>query len=157
MILKNIIDEDFTNYKKISMFLGFPYCTFKCDKECGRPVCQNSILAKAESVEIPTSKVIDRYIKNSISDAVVCGGLEPFDTFDELITFIEAFREISDDDIVIYTGYTEQELSKQINLLSNYKNIYVKFGRFIPDQEKHYDDTLGIYLASDNQYGKKIS
>ena len=157
MILKNIIDEDFTNYKKISMFLGFPYCTFKCDKECGRPVCQNSILAKTGSVEISINKVIDRYIKNSISDAVVCGGLEPFDTFDDLVTFIEAFREISDDDIVIYTGYTEQELSKQINLLSNYKNIYIKFGRFIPDQEKHYDDTLGIYLASDNQYGKKIS
>lgn len=157
MILKNIIDEDFTNYKKISMFLGFPYCTFKCDKECGRPVCQNSILAKTGSVEISISKVIDRYIKNSISDAVVCGGLEPFDTFDDLVTFIEAFREVSDDDIVIYTGYTEQELSKQINLLSNYKNIYIKFGRFIPDQEKHYDDTLGIYLASDNQYGKKIS
>lgn len=157
MILKNIIDEDFTNYKKISMFLGFPYCTFKCDKECGRPVCQNSILAKAGSVEISINKVIDRYIKNSISDAIVCGGLEPFDTFDVLITFIEAFREISDDDIVIYTGYTEQELSKQINILSNYKNIYIKFGRFIPDQEKHYDDTLGIYLASSNQYGKKIS
>ena len=139
------------------MFLGFPYCTFKCDKECGRPVCQNSILAKTGSVEISINKVIDRYIKNSISDAVVCGGLEPFDTFDDLVTFIEAFREISDDDIVIYTGYTEQELSKQINLLSNYKNIYIKFGRFIPDQEKHYDDTLGIYLASDNQYGKKIS
>lgn len=157
MILKNIIDEDFTNYKKISMFLGFPYCTFKCDKECGRPVCQNSILAKTGSVEISINKVIDRYIKNSISDAVVCGGLEPFDTFDDLVTFIDAFRNISDDDIVIYTGYTEQELSKQINLLSNYKNIYIKFGRFIPDQEKHYDDTLGIYLASDNQYGKKIS
>lgn len=157
MILKNIIDEDFTNYKKISMVLGFPYCTFKCDKECGRPVCQNSILAKSESVEISINKVIDRYIKNSISDAVVCGGLEPFDTFDDLVTFIEAFREVSDDDIVIYTGYTEQELSKQINLLSNYKNIYIKFGRFIPDQEKHYDNTLGIYLASDNQYGKKIS
>lgn len=157
MILKNIIDEDFTNYKKISMVLGFPYCTFKCDKECGRPVCQNSILAKSESVEIPINKVIDRYVKNSISDAVVCGGLEPFDTFDDLITFIKAFREISDDDVVIYTGYTEEELSKQINLLSNYKNIYIKFGRFIPDQEKHYDNTLGIYLASDNQYGKKIS
>jgi hypothetical protein len=157
MILKNIIDEDFTNYKKISMVLGFPYCTFKCDKECGRPVCQNSILAKSESVEIPINKVIDRYVKNSISDAVVCGGLEPFDTFDDLVTFIEAFREVSDDDVVIYTGYTEEELLAQINILSNFKNIYIKFGRFIPDQEKHYDDTLGIYLASDNQYGKKIS
>lgn len=157
MILKNIIDEDFTNYKKISMVLGFPYCTFKCDKECGRPVCQNSILATAESVEISIDKIIDRYLKNGISDAIVCGGLEPMDSFDDLVALIKAFRRVSDDDVVIYTGYTEQELSVQINILSNFKNIYVKFGRFIPDQEKHYDNTLGIYLASDNQYGKKIS
>ena len=157
MILKNIIDEDFTNYKKISMVLGFPYCTFKCDKECGRPVCQNSILATAESVEISIDKIIDRYLKNGISDAIVCGGLEPMDSFDDLVALIKAFRRVSDDDVVIYTGYTEQELSVQINILSNFKNIYIKFGRFIPDQEKHYDNTLGIYLASDNQYGKKIS
>lgn len=157
MILKNIIDEDFTNYKKISMVLGFPYCTFKCDKECGRPVCQNSILAKAESVEISIDKIIDRYLKNGISDAIVCGGLEPMDSFDDLVALIKAFRRVSDDDVVIYTGYTEQELSVQINILSNFKNIYIKFGRFIPDQGKHYDNTLGIYLASSNQYGKKIS
>lgn len=139
------------------MVLGFPYCTFKCDKECGRPVCQNSILAKAESVEISIDKIIDRYLKNGISDAIVCGGLEPMDSFDDLVALIKAFRRVSDDDVVIYTGYTEQELSVQINILSNFKNIYIKFGRFIPDQEKHYDDTLGIYLASSNQYGKKIS
>lgn len=157
MILKNIIDEDFTNYKKISMVLGFPYCTFKCDKECGRPVCQNSILAKSGNVIISIDEIIDRYLKNWIADAIVCGGLEPMDSFDDLVALIKAFRRVSDDDVVIYTGYTEQELSVQINILSNFKNIYIKFGRFIPDQEKHYDNTLGIYLASSNQYGKKIS
>ena len=41
MILKGLIDEDFVNYKKPAMVLEFPYCSFKCDKECGRQVCQN--------------------------------------------------------------------------------------------------------------------
>ena len=44
MIVKGIIDEDFINYKKPSMVIEFPYCSFKCDKECGQPVCQNSSL-----------------------------------------------------------------------------------------------------------------
>ena len=34
--------------------------------------------------------------------------------------------------------------------------IIVKFGRFRPNQEKHFDEVLGIYLASNNQYGKEF-
>lgn len=39
MLVKNIIDEDFVQYKKPAMFIGMPSCSFKCDKECGKPVC----------------------------------------------------------------------------------------------------------------------
>ena len=35
--------------------------------------------------------------------------------------------------------------------------IIIKYGRFIPNQQKHYDEILGVYLASDNQYAEKIS
>ena len=35
MKLKGLIDEDFVNYKDPSLFLIFPFCTFKCEKECG--------------------------------------------------------------------------------------------------------------------------
>lgn len=45
----------------------------------------------------------------------------------------------------------------KFHVLSEYKNIVVKFGRYIPGQEKHYDEVLGVYLASDNQYAEKIS
>jgi len=31
-------------------------------------------------------------------------------------------------------------------------NIIIKFGRFIPDQKSHMDETLGVELASPNQY-----
>ena len=34
--------EDFTNYKKPSMYIAFPSCTFKCEGECGQKICQNS-------------------------------------------------------------------------------------------------------------------
>ena len=40
---------------------------------------------------------------------------------------------------------------------SCFPNIIIKFGRFIPNQEGHYDEVLGINLASKNQFGEKIS
>lgn len=157
MIVKNIIDEDFVNYKKPAMFIVCPRCSFKCDKEAGTQICQNCALANDKDIIIDTNKIIDRYINNPITKSVVFGGLEPFDTFYAVMSFIDKFREKCDDDVVIYTGYTEDECENQIALLKRYDNIILKFGRFIPNEHTHYDDILGVELASSNQYGKRIS
>lgn len=157
MKVKNIIFEDFTNYKKTSMFIGFPYCTFKCDKECGEKICQNSELANLENIDISYSNIINRYLSNNLTSAIVCGGLEPLDSWEDLIKLIDEFRKVTDDDIVIYTGYNKNEIKHYIQQLLQYKNIIIKFGRFKPNQQKHYDEVLGIYLASDNQYGERIN
>jgi hypothetical protein len=58
MKLKGLNDYDICNYKEPSMFLIFPNCSFKCDKECGRPVCQNSALAHEPIIEIDVYTVI---------------------------------------------------------------------------------------------------
>lgn len=157
MFVKRIVFEDFVNYKKTSMFIGFPKCTFKCEKDCGKRICQNSPLANSPSIWVNDESIIDRYIKNPMTKAIVCGGLEPLDTKEELLTFIGKVRERCDDDIVIYTGYREDEVSDFIKAVSQFKNIIIKFGRFVPDKQSHYDDILGVSLASSNQYAKKIS
>ncbi len=156
MIVKGLIDEDFVNYKKPSMVIEMPYCSFKCDKECGQQVCQNSALAKAENISINTGKLVERYLNNPITKAVVFQGLEPFDSFDDLYDFCETLRYFCDDDIVIYTGYIEKEIDKQVFLLSELGNIIIKFGRFIPNSLHKFDNILGVELASDNQYAKFI-
>ena len=157
MIIKQLLDEDFVNYKKPSMFIGFPCCTFKCDKEYGKQVCQNSALANSQGIEISITSLIDRYINNPITEAIVCGGLEPFDTYQQLLEFITELRKQTDDDVIIYTGYYKDEINEHVEELSKFKNIIIKFGRFIPDQKEHYDEILGIKLMSNNQYAEKIS
>lgn len=167
MLVKGIIDEDFINYKKPSMYIASTKCSFKCDKECGRAVCQNSTLAHQKDYPIGIRTLIKRYLTNPITKAIVIAGMEPFDTPDLIYDIVLGFREIGCmDDIVIYTGYTEDELTLDdtgrqevatYNWLKHYPNIYIKFGRFIPDQEPHFDEVLGVKLASDNQYGKKVS
>lgn len=157
MIIKQLLDEDFVNYKKPSMFIGFPYCSWKCDKECGMQVCQNSALATSPIKNIGYKTIVNRYINNPLTSAVCCGGLEPFDTWDDLYGLVTYLRVSTQDDIVIYTGYYKEEIEEYIYKLKIFSNIIIKFGRYIPGYEKHYDEILGIYLASDNQYAQKIS
>lgn len=160
MILKGVIVEDFVNYKKPSMVLEFPYCSFKCDKECGTQICQNLPLAKEPNIEVNMDELLKNYyIHNPITEAIVCQGLEPFDSETDLGWFlmILRYKYKVDDDYVIYTGYNENEVQHQLSQLSKFKNVIVKFGRYLPGQEPHYDPVLGVNLASDNQYARKIS
>jgi hypothetical protein len=157
MQIKFLVDEDFVNYKKPSMFIGFPHCTFKCDKECGEEVCQNSPLVRQLNVDVEIEDIMKRYMENPITEAVVIGGLEPFDDWEELYALVFFLRLSTLDDIVIYTGYNENEIEKYLHFLSIYPNIIVKFGRFIPHSSPRFDEILGIELQSDNQYAKVIS
>lgn len=157
MKIKGIVFEDFLNYKKPSLFIIFPYCNFKCDKDCGLKVCQNSSLAKEKEIEYSIDKIVNNYIENDITKAIVCGGLEPMDSFDDLKELVGALRIKTNDDIVIYTGYREEEIEDKANDLKQFANIIIKFGRYIPNDKEYYNDILGINLASRNQYAKKIS
>ena len=157
MQVKTIIDEDFTNYKKPSMVVGFPYCSFKCEKDCGMQVCQNSTLATAPTIDIDSTYIVDRYMTNNITSAIIMAGLEPFDSYEDLAELILEFRNKTDDDIVIFTGYKKEEIKKLVEKISLFKNIIIKFGRYIPNCNGHFDDVLGIKLVSNNQYAERIS
>lgn len=157
MKITGLIEEDFVNYKVPSLFIGTSKCSFKCDKECGENICQNSYLANAPVFEIDDAKLIKRYLNNDITEAVVIGGLEGFDTFDDMYAFIWRFRQICFDPIVIYTGYYPSEIKDKLKKLFKFNNIIVKFGRFIPNDKPRYDEVLGITLASSNQFAQDIS
>ena len=158
MIVKGIIDEDFINYKKPAMVIEFPYCSFKCDKECGRAVCQNSSLANEPNIEISFNNICLRYLSNPITEALIFQGLEPLDSPSDVYNLIFTLRKRFNcyDDIVIYTGYNRDEIIPLISKLRLFKNIIIKYGRYIPDQEPHYDEILGVNLASDNQYAERL-
>jgi hypothetical protein len=161
MKIKQLLDEDFVNYKKPSMFIGTCVCDWKCCHDGGFPetVCQNNALAKSKVIDCPDDALIKRFIANDITEAIVFGGLEPFKQYDELYGFIKKLRVDygCHDDVVIYTGYYEQEVADQIKELSAFDNIIVKFGRYVPNRPKVFDETLGIWLVSDNQKARKIS
>lgn len=161
MRVKKILDEDFTNYYKPAMFIGTISCMGKCCIEAGLPLstCHNDGWREAPVIEYSDRILCERYLSNPITKAIVFGGLEPFEQTEELLTLIKTLRNNyrCGDDIVIYTGYEEEELIDEIDVLSQFHNIIIKFGRYIPNKASAQDPVLGVTLASFNQYARKIS
>ena len=162
MRVKTIIDEDFVNYQKPSMFIGTISCGGKCCIEGGFPlsVCQNDGWRGNAPIDIRDRVIIERYLHNGISRAIVFGGLEPMEQSDELFEFIDMLRNTykCDDDVVIYTGYNREEISGIVEHLAHrFSNIIIKFGRYIPNMKSRFDEVLGVELASENQYAVRIS
>lgn len=161
MRVKFVKDEDFVNYKHPAMFIGTISCTFKCCTEAkiSCSICQNFPWSKNPIITIDDDSLCRRYLKNPITKSIVFGGLEPFDQFPDVIDVINKLRGDYNchDDIVIYTGYKKEEIEESINMLKEYDNIYIKFGRYVPNVPSRYDEVLGVTLASDNQYGERIS
>lgn len=157
--IKGVIDEDFVNYRVPSMTIMFPYCNFKCNKEAGKIVCHNYLLKDDNIITVSIDDLCKRYVENKITKSIVCQGLEPFDSFEELLSFIEElrFKYKCSDPIVIYTGYKKEEINIKIKTLSDkFENIIIKFGRYIPNENQHFDKILSVYLSSSNQYAEVI-
>lgn len=158
--VKEIVDENFQDYKKSSMFIATSKCDFKCLTELGLDcsICQNMKISTMPNKTILISDIFKRYKSNPLTSSIVIGGLEPMLQFDEILELVSYFRKLKcNDDFVIYTGYYENEIKNEIQLISKFENIIIKYGRFIPNSKPIYDSVLGVTLSSENQHAMKIS
>lgn len=159
MRIKDLVDENFQDYKKASMFICTSFCDGKCYRELGldSSICQNESIQCQPIINIPDENIVNKYMNNPITSAIVIGGLEPFNQWSELKELVLQFRMRTQDDIVIYTGFREDEVEPFVSKLKKFSNIIIKYGRYVPNDTPRYDEVLGITLASKNQYAVKIS
>lgn len=161
MKLIDIKSDNTTDYKKTALFIAFPYCSGKCGE-----LCQNKrlmTLSKNALKDVDITTIVEFYDSLKTHNSVVMGGLEPLDSIDDVITIIYNICNVQKPtDIVIYTGYTDQEYlynfeDKLINAYKTAKNLknkqlIVKVGRFDPSIKENYlNKTLGVKLATSNQ------
>ena len=87
-----------------------------------------------------TEAVIAAGIIALVTFAICFAGLEPFEQFSEMFDLIFALRNNyhCNDTVVIYTGYNKDEITQEVETLKRFPNIIIKFGRFVPNQSKHY-------------------
>ena len=150
---------DLVNYKDPTFMIASGIsCTFKCERECGERVCQTHPRLKEEVINYTISNAIWRYDRQSLSTSITFQGLEPLDNIIQLIWFLVEFRKNHNDKVIIWTGYTEDECEPFINLLKelNISNIIIKFGRYVPNKESHFDELLGVILSNPEQYSKEF-
>ena len=159
MLVKTIVQETYQDYKKPAMLISTCYCDWKCcnEQNISNSICHNKQTTDFKNIKIDNNKIIEKYLNNPLTEAIIFGGLEPMKQFEEVIELISEIREKTLDDIVIYTGYYPYEIVEQLNQLSLFRNIIIKFGRYLINSEPIFDEVLGIKLASKNQYAIKIS
>lgn len=159
LIIKDIIDEVYSDFNKIGMLVVVPKCKTRCWEKCGLSpdICQNYHLNFTEKFNINNEDIINRYLENPLTKCIIFGGLDGFDSIDEILIFLEEFRKISKDDVVIYTGKELEDIEHRFNDLAFYKNIYVKYGHYNPNLNSIKDELTGVTLASENQKFIKIN
>ena len=160
MKIKDVVVEDFLNYKEPSMLIVSALCDWKCCTEAGLDisVCQNASLVSSPSKIISDETLLRMFCSDPITKAIVVGGLEPMLQIYELLSLIGCFRAHGENSpFVIYTGYYEREIPDHLQRLRQYRNIIVKFGRFIPNCLPRFDQVLGVMLASNNQYAVQLT
>lgn len=162
MILIDVKTDNITDYKKTSLLIAFPYCTGKCKG------CQNEHLRLSNTAISVSAKNIAKLYDNVQSNkAIVMAGLEPFDSFADVLDIISTVGKHSKRscDFVVYTGYNEQEYKKRFEkkLVQMFKEDYmpyhkdgcliVKIGRYDnEDREAWYNNTLGVDLINKSQF-----
>ena len=105
-------------------------------------------------------ELLIQYKNNPITEAIVLQGLEPLDSLVDVYTVAATLKHLNiTDDFIIYTGYTKEEVNQDaIQAIADTVPgcFIIKWGRFKPNQNPHYDPVLGIQLVSENQYGEYI-
>lgn len=132
-------------------------CEWKC-KECINKKHKDEYV-----ISFPTiGEIIEQYQRNILASTIIFAGLEPLDSIPNLTLIIDHFRQVTNDTIIIYTGYEIDEMTSNsdglwlFHELKSYGNILIKFGRYIKDRPKVFNEILGIDLASDNQWVLKL-
>ena len=125
----------------------------------GRFVEPNLLLVNEQNIEDNTLDKTFGTLKIVHFSDILYGSTTDIDTVKKVVEIINNKKA----DIVIYTGFKECEFKhllaykKYLEAFQEFPNIIIKYGRFIPNQEKHYDEVLGVELASPNQYARRIS
>lgn len=174
MLLLGVKTDNVTDYKKTSLLIAFPNCIGKCKG------CQNQHLIdnpqNKEYLQVTADSIADFYNRLSTHNAIVMAGLEPLDSFNDVIDIIHSFGKIitRDTDIIIYSGYNTDEYEDKFkqDLINAFKAVtavndkirclIIKLGRYdedclVRDNKEWFNRHLGVKLATTNQYTIKYN
>lgn len=85
-------------------------------------------LSSVDGTYAPEDLLVDKYVKNDSTNYIVITGDEPLDSFESITSFLYYLRCIwfCYDNVVVYTGYREDEIQDKLVVFSGFNNVTVK-------------------------------
>lgn len=133
-------------------FMGALIIGVSCRNNCRN--CFNQHLKDAETYLKFADEIIEEVKQNHFNDGIILAGLEWSEQPDDTIALIRCAAE-ANLKVMLYTGLTELELYRRIPQ-KFLVGCYVKFGAYEEDKTADNYKSLGVKLASTNQYIKLV-
>lgn len=131
-------------------FIGALLLAVDCHNNC--PGCFNQYLRNEPTLTAPAFVIMQAVKSNPFHQGIILGGLEWTEQPQEMIELIVSAKRY-ELEVMLYTHYTKEEFLTMFPVLRQ-SGIYVKFGEFKIGEESH--DSMGVTLASNNQYIEKL-
>lgn len=133
-------------------FMGALIIGVSCRNNCRN--CFNQHLKDKQTYLKFADEIIEEVQQNRFNDGIILAGLEWSEQPDDTIALISCATEAGLK-VILYTGLTEYELYRRIPR-KFLVGSYVKFGAYDETKAANNYKSLGVRLASTNQYIKFV-
>lgn len=133
-------------------FMGALIIGVSCRNNCRN--CFNQHLKDTQTYIKFANEIIEEVKQNHFNDGIILAGLEWSEQPDDTIALISC-AAASGLKVMLYTGLTEWELYRRISQ-KFLVGCYVKFGAYEESNAADNYKSLGVKLASTNQYIKFV-
>ena len=147
MIYKGVVN----NILNDAPFIGGLVIASGCSKSCKG--CFNQALRDDKyNLEATAAEIVHQVKSNGLNEGIILSGLEWSEKPEDLKeVVIESLKQ--DLKVMVYTYHEEHDFFKQVPSLKN-QPIYIKFGKYDVNQLHGNHESMGVKLASSNQYIK---
>ena len=135
-------------------FVGSLIFAIDCHKGCKG--CCHADRRNTPCYEDTGQDIIQKVLDYKFSSGIILAGFEWSETPEEMLELIRLAR-LNNLEVIVYTHHTEQSLRCLIPELYQYKGVYVKYGEYVESLRVDTYSSMGVKLASTNQYIKVIS
>jgi len=132
-------------------FIGGLVIANQCSKDC-RGCFTQALKDEAYTIENSCKEIVRRVKSNGLNEGIILSGLEWSEKSEDLKEIVdEALTEALE--VMIYTYHTEEAFFDILPELKK-KPVHIKFGKYDEKQIDNAHMSMGVKLASSNQYIK---
>jgi organic radical activating enzyme len=129
-------------------FVGALIIADRCSRNCKN--CFNESLKSKTSIENTAYEIIKEVKSNPFNNGIILSGLEWTEQKDDLIELVSLAKR-SRLQVMIHTGLTEESFFRILDR-NIFENCYIKFGEYEEHLSSNIHESMGVRLASSNQY-----